>query len=122
MVEQDTWEEVAQCVQTLLTTTEGDRIELPTYGIPSPVFSTISSTDASELQARIAQWEPRAQAFVDISIDALDELVEHIRVRLLDIPGDPGQGVAPLYEAEPTDDGDDESFGIGGFGMGSWGE
>jgi phage baseplate assembly protein W len=90
VVEQDTWEDVAQCVQILLTTVQGDRLELPDYGIPSPLFDTLDSFDSTGILSLIDHWEKRAQATLDITTDNIDELVRHIEVRLLDIIGDSG--------------------------------
>lgn len=120
-LEQDTWQDVAQCVQVLLTTREGDRIELPTYGVPDPVFKTLDSVDSGDLLSRIGQWEKRAAATLDITADSMDEMIQHIRVNLLDIPGDSGESVSHVDKAEEGVD-DEEAFGLGGFGLGEWGE
>lgn len=64
VVEQDTVDEVAQCVRVLLGTTQGTRQVVPDYGIPDPTFTGIQ-TDVVE-QA-VADWEPRAVVSVVIA-------------------------------------------------------
>ncbi len=56
--EQDTLDDVAQCVQVLLETTAGSRIEEPSYGVPDLTFRT--SLTLADVEAAIDEWEPRA--------------------------------------------------------------
>jgi phage baseplate assembly protein W len=56
-LQQDTPEEVAQCVRVLAMTRPGDRIMVPALGLPDPTFSPIDP--ATFIQA-CAQYEPRA--------------------------------------------------------------
>lgn len=64
VVEQDTVEEVAQCVQVLLGTVEGQRQFVPTYGIPDPTFVGL---DQLAVEQAVADWEPRAQITVTVA-------------------------------------------------------
>jgi phage baseplate assembly protein W len=64
----------------LFSTTRGQRIELPDYGVPDQVFSTESSVDTSELAAAVNQWEPRATALVHSTV--IDESLRHVLVAL----------------------------------------
>lgn len=80
VVEQDTWEEVAQCVQVLLMTRIGDRIESPEYGIPDQVFTTVP--DLLTIQAAIERWEPRARTTLTDDQDWLDELIRRLIVEV----------------------------------------
>lgn len=56
-VDQDSWLDVAQCVQTLLATPSGSRVELPDYGVPDLTFT--DGTHAN-LEQAVQKWEPRA--------------------------------------------------------------
>jgi phage baseplate assembly protein W len=80
VLDQDTFEEIAQCVGVLFSTTRGERIELPEYGIPDQVFLPENLVDTSELAAAIGKWEPRATALVHST--AIDETLRHILVEL----------------------------------------
>lgn len=63
-VEQDTIEDVRQCVHVLLRTPVGTRPLAPEVGVEDPTFS--SSVDPAELQAALQDDEPRA----DITVTA----------------------------------------------------
>jgi phage baseplate assembly protein W len=80
VLDQDSDEEIAQCVAVLMSTTVGERIELPDYGIPSPVFSMLSAHDDTDLAAAVGKWEPRATALVHSEV--IDESLRHVLVEL----------------------------------------
>src|SRR5688572_10071540 len=80
VVDQDSFEEIAQCVGVLFSTTKGQRIELPDYGVPDQVFTEQSSVDTSELAGVVNQWEPRATALVHSEV--IDETLRHLLVEL----------------------------------------
>ena len=62
VIQQDSLDEVTQCVVVLLSTNVGSRTEMPTYGIADPAFTTVINTAA--ISQAIATWEPRAQVQV----------------------------------------------------------
>lgn len=80
VVDQDTSDEIIQCVEVLLGTRTGQRVELPGYGIDDPLFT--DQLDAQGILNAISDWEPRAVVTLDGEIDDTDELVEHIRVQV----------------------------------------
>jgi phage baseplate assembly protein W len=80
VVDQDSFEEIAQCVGVLMSTTAGERIELPDYGIPNPVFQAESEVDTAELAMAIQKWEPRATALVHSTV--IDETLRHLLVEI----------------------------------------
>jgi phage baseplate assembly protein W len=80
VVDQDSEEEIAQCVRVLMSTTVGQRVELPDYGIPNPVFSTMSTNDDADMAAAVGKWEPRATALVHSTV--IDESLRHVLVGL----------------------------------------
>jgi phage baseplate assembly protein W len=80
VVEQDTFEEIAQCVGVLFSTTRGERLELPDYGIPNPVFQAEAAVNTAELAMAVKQWEPRATALVHSTV--IDESLRHLLVEL----------------------------------------
>lgn len=77
VVEQDTEDEVAQCVEVLVSTPVGSRIEdLPEYGIVDPAFVPV--IDTGTILDALETWEPRAVATLAVDTDALDELVQRV--------------------------------------------
>lgn len=79
MLEQDTLDEIAQCVEVLLSTTEGQRLEVPDYGIPDPTFSV--DLPLREIETKIADWEPRAAALLSED-ESIEELVRALKVQV----------------------------------------
>lgn len=80
VVEQDSSDEIADCVQVLLSTPSGSRAELPEYGIDDPTFT--QSIDVQGILAAIDDWEPRAQVDVGVEVDSGDDLIRHIRANV----------------------------------------
>lgn len=76
VLEQDTIDDVGQCVQVLLTTVRGERDELPTYGIPDQAF--VVEMDHQTILNLAAQWEPRAVVMLEGRPDLLDEMVHYM--------------------------------------------
>lgn len=76
--EQDTPDEVTQCVAVLLSTIEGQRIELPTYGIPDPMFRV--TMPIHEIESRITEWEPRAATLIEEQPTLIEELARTVGV------------------------------------------
>lgn len=77
--EQRSIEEIEDCLEVLLSTELGERIEEPDYGIPSPVFRQQGSSN-EEIASAIARWEPRLP--VDVDTTEFQDMVETIRVRI----------------------------------------
>jgi phage baseplate assembly protein W len=69
-VEQDTPEEINQCVAVLLATEQGERLEVLDYGVAGLLFAT--DLDHHAIGAQIERWEPRALAGVSDEIDGMD--------------------------------------------------
>lgn len=120
VVEQDTWDEVAQSVQMVLTTERGSRLAVPEYGVDSPLFATLTRGREQHMLEAVNRWEPRARATIGITADNVDEFVHHIRV---EIPTRHEDNTNAL----PQSSSDEEpielpGFGVGGFGEGGFGE
>jgi phage baseplate assembly protein W len=82
VVDQDSFDEIAQCVRVLLTTRRGQRIELRDYGITNPVFSEQGSLDRTGMAAAVTKWEPRARAVLRSDPDRFDDLLLHVTAEL----------------------------------------
>lgn len=68
-VEQDSAEDVAQCVYAVAATELGSREERREFGVTSPLFRQ-GGADLAEIQAAVDRWEPRA------TIETSQELVD----------------------------------------------
>jgi phage baseplate assembly protein W len=79
VVEQDTVDDVAVCVESVLRTRPGDRDELPAFGAADPTF-TQTPLDTEALVAQIEAWEPRARVLVEEDPDRFDATVRRVRV------------------------------------------
>jgi phage baseplate assembly protein W len=77
--EQDSLDEIADCVYAILVCPVGFRVESPLFGLPDQTFA-MPAPDLDEIRAAIEEWEPRASALLDEQPDALDELVAHVEV------------------------------------------
>ena len=81
-VEQDSIQEVRECVETLVRTVIGQRVERPAYGI-SPPELTQDGIDEAELASAIEQWEERATEYeLEGGEPLLDELASTYRLQL----------------------------------------
>ena len=65
-IQQDSYEDVATCVEMVLNTPKNWRSALPDFGVDDPTFTNV---DANILKADVEQWEPRAITNVSINND-----------------------------------------------------
>lgn len=72
-VEQDSREEIAQCVYVICATPLGSRSDQPEFGISDVAFRK-GGVDLTEIRAAIERWEPRA---VDLFTD--EELLSFVQ-------------------------------------------
>jgi hypothetical protein len=73
-VEQDTVDEIAMCVVTLLRFDVGDRMEAPNFGVEDLTFRQ-APLDLEQLRGAILEFEPRAQTLIEQDQDQLDTLI-----------------------------------------------
>lgn len=81
VVEQDSFDDVAMCVEAAARTERGTRLELPEFGVPDQLFVG-GELDAEELRSALVESEPRAEAFADRIEDPAAARVETIRILL----------------------------------------
>ena len=96
-VEQDTVEDILQCVRVVLTTPEGFREELPDFGLPDQTFLQ-GGADTAVIEETIAEWEPRADAqvyaFEDLGVGCIGCVVGDAGVQVADLEeGGAGGGI-----------------------------
>jgi phage baseplate assembly protein W len=81
VVEQDTTDEITDCMTSILLCPLGFRSELPAYGVEDPTFA-MGAVDLDALAAAVRLWEPRADAVFTQHPDALDALVADVSARV----------------------------------------
>ncbi len=79
--EQDSLDEIADCVLVTILCPLGFRVELPEFGLNDPTFST-PGTDLEQLRSTVEFWEPRATAVFDSRLDSVEALLEHVEARI----------------------------------------
>ena len=77
VVEQDSIDEIAYSVYTVLVTPQGSRVDLPEFGLPDLTFTT-QPIDREVIRATIEEWEPRA--LVEFSDDDLVAMARSVGV------------------------------------------
>ena len=79
--EQDTAEEVADCVELTLRTVQGERRTLPDFGRPDRlVFSTDRLLAVNSVQQAIEHGEPRARPLVESDASDAEQGIMRLRV------------------------------------------
>jgi hypothetical protein len=77
VVEQDSPDEVLDCVRVLIRTPIRTRLGDRDYGISDPTFKT--GVDLDEIRAACDEYEPRAAAVIDTDFD-IETLTREINV------------------------------------------
>jgi hypothetical protein len=78
-VEQDTIEDIANCVTAIASTHIGWRAEAPTFGVPDLAMRR-QPIGADDINTWIANQEPRALLVVDEAPDQTDSLIDNINI------------------------------------------
>jgi len=84
LVEQDSQAEVEQCVEVILRTVAGERLERPDFGIPDFVHRQ-GGVDVDAVKAAIDRDEPRAVYAAAVDNSNLADLVSRIGVQMEDV-------------------------------------
>lgn len=79
-VEQDSDDEIIDCVEVLLRTPLGWRIDLPEYGVRPQEF-TEGGANREELIAAIAEWEERALVVIERE-EVVDPMLDRLSVAI----------------------------------------
>lgn len=77
--EQDSTDDIADCVFAICATNPGDRIELPDFGITDPTFQQ-EPIGTAVLQQQIEEWEHRAQILISAAPDQYDLSVTNAQI------------------------------------------
>lgn len=89
VVEQDSLEDITNCVEAVVRTIIGQRVELPDFGIPDPTFQT-QPLQLQAITEAILQQEPRATIAMTQNPDRFNQLVVDVlmRVSAQEVTGD----------------------------------
>jgi hypothetical protein len=80
VVEQDSPEEIRQCVEITCRTPRGSRMSLPDFGLPDQAFR-MGGPSRAQIEAAIARWEPRAPVAIDVDFpDLVDDTLARVGV------------------------------------------
>lgn len=77
-VEQDTLDDIAGCIEAVLRTSPGQRIESPEFGSPELTFNQ-RPLNLDDVVNRVELWEPRARILLSEDATELDPALARIR-------------------------------------------
>lgn len=81
VTEQDSPDEIKDCVEAILRYEIGSRPEKPDFGITDPTFSS-PGVNTNRIHAEVDRSEPRVALKVTDHIDDLDSLIHTVRVNI----------------------------------------
>lgn len=76
-IEQDGDTEILDCVEVVLRTLPGTRIDLPDFGTEEQAFLE-GGSDPAQILSSIRAWEPRA--LVHLEVDDVIDYTQHVRL------------------------------------------
>lgn len=80
--EQDSVDEIQDCVEVLLLTPHGSRVVLPDYGTPEVLYSQ-APANIPAILALCNQWETRAAVTLVETLDTLDQKIAHMQAQII---------------------------------------
>lgn len=81
--EQDSTEDIVDCVKAVLAYPTGSNVATPGFGVPDIPFAQTTAAGISDgLREAIAQWEPRSGVIVTEHPIVSDELVRKLTVQI----------------------------------------
>jgi hypothetical protein len=81
VVEQDTLDDIVNCVQVVLRVHTGWRPEAPFFGVPDFTFMS-QPIGANRVDDILVTQEPRASTLVRENPDVFDELINHLNIEI----------------------------------------
>lgn len=79
--EQDTGEDIVDCIKAIVAFTIGDREDMPEFGIPDILFRQFDEVIIGQVRQAIEEWEERAAIDVDGGFDITDAQIWNLLVR-----------------------------------------
>lgn len=83
VVEQDTYEEVEQNVVVLLLTQEGERVEVPSFGIRDLAFQV--DFDKQAIVDAAVEWDERAEVLIEENPGFFQGMVRDVQIGIKEI-------------------------------------
>lgn len=80
VVEQDSAEDVANCVEAIVRTPNGTRDDSPEFGLDDQTFLN-QNLDSAAILAQIEYQEPRSRLVVESEPDFLDNLIARVSIK-----------------------------------------
>lgn len=77
VVDQDSVDDVANCVMAAVITDFGSRDEVPTFGVPDQLFK-LQPLSLEIIVNAVSEWENRAELVLTQQTDSRDSLVDNI--------------------------------------------
>lgn len=81
VVEQDSLDDVSNCVEATLRTLVGQRLELPGFGIDDPTFQN-QPIDTAAIVDKLLNEEPRASVLLSQAPDRFNSLVARVTAQV----------------------------------------
>lgn len=81
VVEQDSVDDIANCVEAVLRTRVGDRLEFPEFGSMDLQFME-QPIPVEQLAAQIRQWEPRVDLLIEQDWDLFEETLVRLNIQI----------------------------------------
>lgn len=79
-MEQNSSQDIEQCVLACLKTKRGSRVDAPEYGIPDPTFGPLTpEVNVDELLTAVEEVEPRVTLISEVEFE---EMVERVRIEI----------------------------------------
>lgn len=84
VVEQESDEEIGQCVEAITRYSRGTLLARPEFGIPDPTFRQVPSggMNVEDIAASIERWEPRASLLIEQSSASIADAIVGVALRL----------------------------------------
>jgi len=85
--EQDTLDDIYDCVQCIVRCPQGYRPEMIQFGVDDQTFSEGDRIDLDLLAEQIEAWEVRADNLYEQAPDRFDEMMDIVKIRVAKIGG-----------------------------------
>lgn len=79
--EQDTGDDIVDCIKAIIAFPIGTRHDNPDFGIPDLVFRQMSDVTIGQVRAAIELWEDRAALDIDGSPNVTDDMIWDLLVK-----------------------------------------
>jgi len=81
MNQQDTGDDIVDCVRAIIAFPIGTRKDLPEFGIPEMIFHKTTEDLVAQVRAAIEDWDERATVDVSGGTEITDHMIVNLLVR-----------------------------------------